>query len=186
LPREPKKTDRIRGWSLTAKPTKTPVNTGRLNTAPYPHRGDRGGDTQKLVQFPLPPAAKNESLSLEKSSCEVKERHHSTTLREFDECRPRFHAGTTGFFAVEDNTSCDFKTNGSQNIFLLHYKARTLYFSLMPPTLKKKKNLAAVALGKLGGLKGGDARAKKLSAKRRSEIARKAVLARWEKYYAEK
>ena len=54
------------------------------------------------------------------------------------------------------------------------------------PNASKKKNPAAVALGKLGGLKGGSARAKKLSAKRRSEIARNAVLARWEKYHAEK
>lgn len=45
----------------------------------------------------------------------------------------------------------------------------------------KKKNPAAVALGKLGGQKGGKARAAKLSAKRRSEIARNAVLARWNK-----
>ena len=43
----------------------------------------------------------------------------------------------------------------------------------------KKKNPAAVALGRLGGLKGGPARMAKLSAKRRSEIARNAVLARW-------
>lgn len=43
----------------------------------------------------------------------------------------------------------------------------------------KEKNPAAVALGRLGGLKGGKARAQKLSAKQRSEIARKAVLARW-------
>jgi hypothetical protein len=35
----------------------------------------------------------------------------------------------------------------------------------------KPKNPAAVELGKLGGLKGGKARAKKLSAKRRKEIA---------------
>ena len=41
------------------------------------------------------------------------------------------------------------------------------------------KNPAAVALGRLGGLKGGTARAKKLSKKRRSEIARKAAEARW-------
>ena len=41
------------------------------------------------------------------------------------------------------------------------------------------KNPAAVALGKLGGLKGGKARAKVLSAKRRSEIAKKAAKARW-------
>lgn len=41
------------------------------------------------------------------------------------------------------------------------------------------KNPAAVALGRLGGLKGGKARAKKLSAKKRAEIAQKAAKARW-------
>jgi hypothetical protein len=46
---------------------------------------------------------------------------------------------------------------------------------------KKKKNPAAVALGKLGASKGGIARAKKLSPERRKEIARKAILARWKK-----
>jgi hypothetical protein len=45
----------------------------------------------------------------------------------------------------------------------------------------KKKNKAAQELGRLGGLKGGKARAKKLSAQERSESARKAVMARWEK-----
>ncbi len=43
------------------------------------------------------------------------------------------------------------------------------------------KNPAAVALGRLGGLKGGKARAAKLSKKRRSEIAKKAAQARWGK-----
>jgi hypothetical protein len=46
---------------------------------------------------------------------------------------------------------------------------------------KPAKNPAAVALGKLGGKKGGPARAKKLSAKRRKQIARKAARARWSK-----
>lgn len=41
------------------------------------------------------------------------------------------------------------------------------------------KNPAAVALGRLGGLKGGKARAKKLSAERRKEIAIKAAEKRW-------
>jgi len=41
------------------------------------------------------------------------------------------------------------------------------------------KNPAAVALGRLGGLKGGRARAEKLSAKQRSRIASKAAEARW-------
>jgi hypothetical protein len=43
----------------------------------------------------------------------------------------------------------------------------------------KEKNPAAVALGKLGGAKGGKARAAKLSKKKRSEIAKKAAAARW-------
>jgi hypothetical protein len=41
------------------------------------------------------------------------------------------------------------------------------------------KNPYAVALGRRGGLKGGKARAKKLSPKRRKEIAAKAAAARW-------
>lgn len=44
-----------------------------------------------------------------------------------------------------------------------------------------EKNAAAVALGRLGGLKGGAARAKALSKKRRSEIAKKAAQKRWAK-----
>ena len=43
------------------------------------------------------------------------------------------------------------------------------------------KNPAAVALGRLGGLKGGKARAKKLSKKRRREIAQNAAEKRWVK-----
>ena len=42
-------------------------------------------------------------------------------------------------------------------------------------------NLQAVHRGRLGGLKGGKARAKKLSAKRRKTIALKAAKARWKK-----
>lgn len=44
-----------------------------------------------------------------------------------------------------------------------------------------KKNPAAVALGRLGGQKGGPARAASLSASKRAEIARKAAQSRWEK-----
>jgi hypothetical protein len=43
------------------------------------------------------------------------------------------------------------------------------------------KNPHAAALGRLGGLRGGRARAEALSAKRRRDIARKAALARWRK-----
>jgi len=50
-------------------------------------------------------------------------------------------------------------------------------FKVQPP----EKNPAAVALGRLGGLKGGKARAASLSKKARSEIAKKAAKARWAK-----
>ncbi len=44
-----------------------------------------------------------------------------------------------------------------------------------------QKNPAAVALGHLGGLKGGPARAKKLSANKRKAIAQRAAKIRWKK-----
>lgn len=44
-----------------------------------------------------------------------------------------------------------------------------------------KKNPAAVALGRLGGLKGGKARAEKLDPAERKRIAQKAAAARWHK-----
>jgi hypothetical protein len=47
--------------------------------------------------------------------------------------------------------------------------------------IQPQKNPAAVALGRLGGLKGGKARAEKLSPKKRKEIARKAAKTRWNK-----
>ena len=47
--------------------------------------------------------------------------------------------------------------------------------------LKEGKDPLAVLLGQRGGLKGGRARADKLSKKRRKEIAQKAAKARWSK-----
>lgn len=44
-----------------------------------------------------------------------------------------------------------------------------------------QKNPAAVALGRLGGQRGGLARAQKLSSEQRREIARNAAVARWKK-----
>jgi hypothetical protein len=55
-----------------------------------------------------------------------------------------------------------------------------------PETKKEKtqnlegKNPNAVALGRLGGLKGGKARASKMTPEQRKEIAQKAAQARWE------
>src|SRR4051812_20989663 len=51
----------------------------------------------------------------------------------------------------------------------------------MPVRVAKKKDPAAVALGRKGGKKGGPARAAKLTPQQRSESARKAVQARWAK-----
>ena len=45
----------------------------------------------------------------------------------------------------------------------------------------REKNAAAVALGRLGGLKGGKARAAALNPRMRKEIAEKAARARWRK-----
>ena len=47
------------------------------------------------------------------------------------------------------------------------------------PQPAKEKNPAAVALGRLGGKKGGVARAALLTADERSKIAQKAAQARW-------
>lgn len=46
---------------------------------------------------------------------------------------------------------------------------------------EEEKNPAAVSLGRLGGLKGGVARAASLTAEQRSKIAKKAAKSRWKK-----
>ena len=52
---------------------------------------------------------------------------------------------------------------------------------LQQKALEEGKNPAAVILGRLGGLKGGKARAVKLSAEERRQIAQKAAQSRWAK-----
>ena len=47
------------------------------------------------------------------------------------------------------------------------------------PEEPPEKNPTAVTLGRLGGLKGGKARAEKLAPSKRKAIARKAAKARW-------
>ena len=58
-----------------------------------------------------------------------------------------------------------------------HHTIQSIIDRTEPPT--PVKNLAAVALGKLGGLKGGPARAAKLTPEQRREIAQKGARARW-------
>jgi len=50
-----------------------------------------------------------------------------------------------------------------------------------PGQSDRPKNPAAVLLGRLGGLKGGAARAAKLTPRKRSQIAARAAKARWSK-----
>jgi hypothetical protein len=63
--------------------------------------------------------------------------------------------------------------------------ARSVLDAIAPnaePNPEKEKNPAAVALGRLGGLKGGKARAEKLSAAKRKAIAKKAAQSRWKNH----
>lgn len=60
-------------------------------------------------------------------------------------------------------------------------EARDRGESIELPAEEPTKNPAAVALGRLGGLKGGRARAEKLSARRKKAIAKKAAEVRWSK-----
>jgi hypothetical protein len=58
---------------------------------------------------------------------------------------------------------------------------RVAEISTVEPLTPKEKNPAAVALGKLGGLKGGRGRAESMTPERRSEIAQRAAKQRWAK-----
>ncbi len=58
---------------------------------------------------------------------------------------------------------------------------RVVEISTGEPLKPKEKNAAAVALGKLGGLKGGKGRAASMTAERRREIAQRAAKTRWAK-----
>jgi len=49
------------------------------------------------------------------------------------------------------------------------------------PSTEREKNPHAVALGRLGGQRGGKARAERLTSAKRSEIARIAARSRWNK-----
>lgn len=60
--------------------------------------------------------------------------------------------------------------------------ARSIIERITGEKMPRAKNPAAVALGKLGASKGGKARAEKLSAKKRTQIAKKAAETRWRKH----
>jgi hypothetical protein len=62
---------------------------------------------------------------------------------------------------------------------LAHFVVSVLTGETAEPDPNEGKNPAAVALGRLGGLKGGAARAAKLSPEERSAAAKKAAAKRW-------
>ena len=70
-------------------------------------------------------------------------------------------------------------TTSSENSAITHPLCRD--YTTKKRYNKVDKNPYAVALGRLGGLKGGKARAARLSPERRTEIAKKAAQARWSK-----
>ena len=67
------------------------------------------------------------------------------------------------------------------NVIATKIVKQTTDKSIPKSSKPKEKNPHAVALGRLGGLKGGIARAEKLSPEKRKEIARKAANKRWGK-----
>jgi hypothetical protein len=70
--------------------------------------------------------------------------------------------------------------------YRLIFLVRSSIIALMRKRLENtKKNKHAQALGRLGGLKGGRARAATLAPEERSAIARKAVMIRWARVRAE-
>ena len=73
------------------------------------------------------------------------------------------------------------KTNLDINLLAKSIVDDSTAETLLDKAVDEGKNPAAVLLGRLGGLKGGKARAAKLSAKERSEIAKKAAQTRWKK-----
>jgi len=67
-------------------------------------------------------------------------------------------------------------------MFLFRYQFEPISFHPEHMTTKKLgKNPAAVALGRLGGLKGGPARTASMTPLQRKDAARKAAQARWSK-----
>ena len=62
---------------------------------------------------------------------------------------------------------------------LAHLIAQIASGEVTDPKTDEGKDAAAVSLGRRGGLKGGKARADKLSKEQRSAIAKKAAKARW-------
>jgi hypothetical protein len=69
--------------------------------------------------------------------------------------------------------------NPDMNQIAARVVAQATHGEFVPAALPKPKNRAAVSLGRLGGLKGGPARANALTPEQRREIAKQGAEARW-------
>ena len=78
---------------------------------------------------------------------------------------------------------CDFQNSMGLPAMMWSMRRSVAYADMARPYGPRRMSEAAALLGRMGGKKGGPkggrARAKKLSAERRREIARKAAQARW-------
>ena len=79
---------------------------------------------------------------------------------------------------MPNRSSKKFEKDINQTAFSIVQQATGQIPKQAPPP-EKKKNPAAVTLGRLGGLKGGKARADSLTPAKRKAIAKKAAAARW-------
>jgi len=73
----------------------------------------------------------------------------------------------------------DFAINAFRVVQEATEEAEEVQAETPKPPVSEGKNPAAVALGRLGGKKGGQARAAKLTPEQRREIAKKAAAVRW-------
>jgi hypothetical protein len=80
---------------------------------------------------------------------------------------------------MQDRSSIRSKRNLDTNQLAYNVVQQATGQTDKPKEKQKEKNAAAVSLGRLGGLKGGKARAEKLSAAKRKAIATKAAKKRW-------
>jgi hypothetical protein len=82
---------------------------------------------------------------------------------------------------MADRSSKPPKKDVNELAFSIVQQATGQIPKVAPPVVPVKKNAAAVTLGRLGGLKGGKARADSLTKAKRVAIAKKAAAARWGK-----
>lgn len=122
-----------------------------------------------LLEGPWPePRAKREAADAAKRHAQRATTHFPTLRRN----------GLTGELMANKTSN---RGKGRPDVNQLAHQAILIATGQMEKPKEQEKNPAAVTLGRLGGLKGGKARAEKLSPAKRKAIAKKAAQARWGK-----